>query len=65
MTPIGDTEVEFVLQIAVRGRMSALAELLEALNKAHAVVMCVIGKPAAPEVQNEKNYTTTAGGHSR
>ena len=65
MTPVGNTEVEIVLQIAVRGRMSALAELLEALNKAHAVVMCVIGKPAASEDQGEKNVTTTAGGHSR
>ena len=65
MTPVGDTEMEIVLQIAVRGRLSVLAVLLEALNKAHAVVMCVIGKPTAPEEQNEKNYTTTAGGHSR
>ena len=65
MTPVGDTEVEVVVQIAVRGRMSALAELLEALNKAHAVVMCVIGKPAASEEQRERNFTTTVGGHSR
>ena len=65
MTPVGGTEGEIGLQIAVRGRMSNLAELLEALNKAHAVVMCVIGKPAASEEQSEKNVTTAAGGHSR
>ena len=65
MTPVGETKVEIVLQIAVRGRMSDLAELLEALNKAHPVVMCVIEKPAVSEEQSDKNVTVTAGGHSR
>ncbi len=65
MTAVGETEVKVVLQISVRGRMSDLAELFEALDKAQAVVMFVIGKRTAWGEQSEKKVATTAGGHSR
>ena len=39
MTPVGDIELEIVFQVAVRGRSGDLARLVEAVNKAHAVVM--------------------------
>ncbi len=38
MTPVGDVELEIVFRIGVRGRAGDLAQLLEAVNKAHAVV---------------------------
>ncbi len=65
MTPVCDIDVEIILQIAVRGRTSDVAELFRALDKAHAVVMFVIGKRTASGEQSEKKLTTTAGGHSR
>ena len=64
MTPVGEIEVEIVLRVAVRGRAGDLAQLLEAVNKAHAVVMWVVEKPIASEEQGQKDVTTTAGGHS-
>ena len=39
MTPVGDIEIEIVFRIAVRGRTSDLAMLLEAMNKAEAAVI--------------------------
>jgi hypothetical protein len=39
VTPVGDIELEIVFRIAVRGRSSDLTQLLEAVNKAHALVM--------------------------
>ena len=51
MTPVGEIEVEIVLRVAVRGRAGDLTQLMEAVNKAHAVVMWVIEKPIASEEQ--------------
>jgi len=66
VTPVGDIEVEIVLQIAVRGRTKDLARLLNAVIKAEAVVMWVVDWPAeGPKDQEQKDLTTTAGGVSR
>jgi hypothetical protein len=64
VTPVGDFELEIVFQIAVRGRAGDLARLLEAVNKAHEVVMWLVETPIASEEQGQKGVTTTAGGHS-
>ena len=64
MIPVGDTKVEIVLRIAVRGRTRDLARLLEAANKATAVVVWLIEKPIASEEQGQKGVTTTAGVNS-
>ena len=64
MTPVGEIEVEIVLRVAVRGRAGDLAQLVEAVNKAHAVVMWFVENPIASEEQGQKGVATTAGGHS-
>ena len=64
MTPIGDIELELVFRIAVRGRAGDLTQLLEAVNKTHAVVMWLVEKPVASEEQGQKDVTTTAGVNS-
>lgn len=64
MTPVGDVELEIVFRIAVRGRAGDLAQLLEAVNKAHAVVMWLVETPTASEAQGHKGVTTTAGVNS-
>ena len=64
MTPVGEIEVEIVLRVAVRGRAGDLAQLMEAVNKAHAVVMWIVEKPVASEEQGQKDVTTTAGVNS-
>ncbi len=64
MTPLGEIEVEIVLRVAVRGRAGDLAQLVEAVNKAHAVVMWFVENPIASEEQGQKGVATTAGGHS-
>ena len=64
MTPVGEIEVEIVLRIAVRGRSGDLTQLLEAVNKAHAVVMWLVETPIAAEEQGQKGVTTTAGVNS-
>ena len=64
MTPVGDIELEIAFRIAVRGRASDLAQLLEAVNKAPAVVMWLVDKRTASEEQGQKDVTTTAGGVS-
>jgi len=61
VTPVGDVELEIVLRVAVRGRAGDLTQLLEAVNKAHAVVMWVVETPIASEEQGQKGVTTTAG----
>ena len=64
VTPVGDVELEIVFRIAVRGRAGDLAQLLEAVNKAHAVVMWLVETPIASEEQGQKGVTTTAGVNS-
>ena len=64
MTPVGEIEVEIVLRVAVRGRAGDLAQLLEAVNKAHAVVMWLVETPIASEEQGQKGVTTAAGANS-
>ena len=64
MTPVGDIEIEIVFRIAVRGRTSDLARLLEGINKAGAVLIGIVEKPAAPEEQCQNGVTTTVGGFS-
>lgn len=61
MTPAGEIEVEIVLRVAVRGRAGDLAQLVEAVNKAHAVVMWFVENPIASEEQGQTGVTTTAG----
>jgi len=48
----------------VRGRAGDLAQLLEAVNKAHAVVMWLVETPIASEEQGQKGVTTVAGVNS-
>jgi hypothetical protein len=64
VTPVGDIELEIVFRIAVRGRSSDLTQLLEAVNKAHALVMWLVESPTASEEQGQKDVTTTAGVNS-
>jgi len=64
VTPVGDVELEIVFRIAVRGRARDLAQLLEAVNKARAVVVWLVEKPIASEEQDQKVVTTTAGVNS-
>ncbi len=64
MTPVSDIEMELVVQIAVRGRASDLARLIQAIDKADAVVMCLVEKCAPLEEQGETNATTILGGFS-
>jgi hypothetical protein len=61
VTPVGDIELEIVLRVAVRGRAGDLAQLMEAVNKAHAVVMWFVENPIAPNKQGQNGVTTTAG----
>ncbi len=62
MTPVGDIEIELVFRIAVRGRASDLSRLLQAMNKADAVVMCLVEKPAPHEEERQTNMTAISGG---
>jgi len=62
VTPVGDVEVEVVVQIAVRGRARDLAQLLKAINKAEAVVIWLIETGTASGEQARKDVTTAAGG---
>ena len=64
MIPVGDIELEIVFRIAVRGRAGDLTQLLEAVNKTHAVVMCIVEKPIASKEQGQKGVTTSAGVNS-
>ena len=64
MTPVGDIEIEIVFRIAVRGRTSDLAILLEAMNKAESVVISTVEKPTASEEQCQNGITTMVGGFS-
>ncbi len=65
MTPVGDIELEIVFRIAVRGRTRDLAQLLEAMSKAGAVVMWVVEGLTEPEEQGQNDLTATARGFSR
>jgi len=62
--PVGDIELEIVFRIAVRGRAGDLAQLMEAVNKAHAVVMWFVENPITSEEQGHKVVTTVAGVNS-
>ena len=64
MTPVGDIEIEIIFRIAVRGRTSDLATLLEAINKAESVVISTVEKPTASEEQCQNGITTMVGGFS-
>ena len=64
MTPVGDIEIEVVVRIAVRGRTRDLARLLQAMNRAEAVVVSIVEKPAPAEEQCQNGVTTTVGGCS-
>ena len=64
MTPVGEIEVEIVFRIALRGRAGDLAQLMDAANKARAVVMWLVETPIASEEQGQNGVTTTAGVNS-
>jgi len=64
VTPVGDIEIEIVFRIAVRGRTSDLAHLLQAMNKAEAVVISIVEEPAPAEEQSQSGVAATAGGFS-
>ena len=64
MTPVGEIEVGIVLRVAVRGQAGDLAQLMEAVNKAHAVVMWFVENSIASEEQGQKDVTTIAGVNS-
>ena len=64
MTPVGDIELEIVFRIAVRGRAGDLTQLLEAANKARAVVMWLVETPIASEEQGQKGVTSNTGVNS-
>ena len=62
MTPVRDIEIEIVFRIALRGRTSDLARLLEAIHKAEAVLIGIVEKPAAAEEECQDVVTTIVGG---
>ena len=64
MTPVGDIEIEIVFRIAVRGKTSHLALLLEAMNKAEAILIRLAEKRTVPEEQCQKGVATMVGGFS-
>jgi len=64
VTPVGEIEVEIVLRVAVRGRAGDLTQLMDAVNKANAVVMWIVENPIASEEQGQNGVTTTAGVNS-
>jgi hypothetical protein len=64
VTPIGNIEIEIVFRIALRGRTSDLAQLLEAFDKAEAVLIGIATKRTAAEEQCQNGQTTTVGGFS-
>jgi hypothetical protein len=64
VTPVGDIEIEIVFRIALRGRTSDLAHLLQAMNRAEAVVIGIVEEPAPAEEQCQSGVTATAGGFS-
>jgi hypothetical protein len=64
VTPVGDIEIEIVFRIAVRGRTSDLAMLLEAMSKAEAVVISIVEERTASEEQCQQGVTTGVGGFS-
>jgi hypothetical protein len=64
VTPVGDIEIEIVFRIAVRGRTSDLAQLLQAMNNAALVVISIVEKPKGAEEQCQIGVTTTVGGFS-
>ena len=61
MTPVGDIEIEIVFRIALRGRTSDLAGLLEALDQAEAVLIGIVTKPSATEEKWQNGVTTVRG----
>jgi hypothetical protein len=64
VTPVGDIEIGIVVRIALRGRTSDLAQLLEAFDKAEAVLIGIVTKPTAAEEQCQNSVIATAGGFS-
>jgi hypothetical protein len=64
VTPVGDIEIEIVFRIALRGRTSDLARLLEAFDKAEVVLIGIVAKPTAAEEQCQNGVKTTVGGFS-
>jgi len=64
VTPVGDIEIEIVFRIALRGRTSDLAQLLQAMNNAALVVISIVEKPKGAEEQCQIGVTTTVGGFS-
>jgi Tfp pilus assembly pilus retraction ATPase PilT len=60
VTPVGNIELEIVFRIAVRGRAGDLAQLMEAVNQTHAVVMWFVENPIESEEQGQNGVTTTA-----
>jgi hypothetical protein len=64
VTPVGDIEIEIVFRIALRGRTSDLAHLLQAMNRAEAVVIGIVEEPAPAEEQCQEGVTTTVRGLS-
>ena len=65
MTPVGDIEFEIVFRIVVRGRTRDLAQLLEAMRKAGAVVTWVVEGPTQSEGQAQKDLTVSARGFTK
>jgi len=64
VTPIGDIEIEIAFRIALRGRTSDLAQLLEAFGKAEAVLIGIVTKPTVAEERCQNGVTATVGGFS-
>jgi hypothetical protein len=64
VTPVGDIEIEIVFRIALRGRTRDLAHLLQAMNRAEAVLISILEKAAPAEEQCQSGVTATAGGFS-
>jgi hypothetical protein len=64
VTPVGNIEIEIVFRVAVRGRARDLAHLLQAMNRAEAVVISIVEEPAPAEEQCQSGVAATAGGLS-
>ena len=64
MTPVGETDVEIILRVAVRGRMSDLAEIVAVSSRAGTVVMLFLDSSTEPGEQTRGDVTAAAGGGS-
>ena len=61
MTSVGDTEIELVFRIAIRGRMRDLAELTRRLEGSQGVILLPLKEGLKAEEDGEKRILVSIG----